>query len=61
VLVEDDLDRFALGVIKILKDKELGIRLGKNARELVVNNYNWKESAMNLSNAYHNFLGIKKK
>lgn len=60
-LVEDDLDRFALGVIKILKDKELGIRLGKNARELVVNNYNWKESAMNLSKVYHKFLGIRKK
>lgn len=55
-LVEDDLDRFAMGVIKLLKNKELATKLGKNARELVVNTYSWKKSTMNLSKAYHKFL-----
>ena len=55
-LVEDNMDRFAIGVIKLLKDRELAIRLGKTARELVVNNYDWKEITMQLSKAYRNLL-----
>jgi glycosyltransferase involved in cell wall biosynthesis len=55
-LVEDNMDTFAIGVIKLLKDRELAIRLGKTARELVVNNYDWKEVTMHLSKAYHNLL-----
>jgi len=55
-LVEDNMDRFAIGVIKLLKDRELAIRLGKTARELVVNNYDWKEITMRLSKVYHNLL-----
>jgi glycosyltransferase involved in cell wall biosynthesis len=53
-LVEDNMDRFAIGVIKLLKDRELAIRLGKNARELVVNNYDWKKITKQLNTAYHN-------
>ena len=55
-LVEDNMDTFAIGVIKLLKDRELAIRLGKTARELVVNNYDWKEITMRLSKVYHNLL-----
>jgi glycosyltransferase involved in cell wall biosynthesis len=56
VLVEDNMDRFAMALIKLLKDRELATELGKTARELVVNNYDWKKIVTQLSKAYRNLL-----
>lgn len=58
-LIEDKMDRFTAGVIELLKDRELAVRLGKTARELVVNNYDWEEIAMQLNKVYHNLLPRK--
>lgn len=56
VLIEDDMAEFAIEVTKLLKDKALSTRLGKAARELVVNRYDWKKIAKQLNTVYHSLL-----
>jgi len=56
VLIEDDMNEFALKVTKLLKDRALSMRLGKAARELVLNKYDWKNIAGKLDMIYHNLL-----
>lgn len=56
VLIEDNMSEFAIEVTKLLKDRALSTRLGKAARELVVNRYDWKEIAKQLNTVYHNLL-----
>ncbi|MCW3986024.1 MAG: glycosyltransferase family 4 protein [Candidatus Bathyarchaeota archaeon] len=61
-LIRDNVDKFAIEVIKLLKDRALAIRLGKAARELVVNNYDWKKIVRHQTRVYHNLLlGINNK
>ena len=55
-LIEDDMNEFAIKVTKLLKDKALSMRLGKAARELVVNKYDWNKTARQLNAVYHNLL-----
>ena len=55
-LIEDDMDEFGIKVTELLKDRALMIRLGKAARELAVNNYDWKKSVRQLNIVYHNLL-----
>lgn len=55
-LIEDDMNAFAVKVIKLLKNRELSMRLGKAARDLVVNRYDWKKIAEQLNTVYHNLL-----
>ena len=56
VLIEDDINKFAIKVAKLLKDRSLSTRLGKAARELVVNRYNWKKIARQLNTVYQDLL-----
>jgi glycosyltransferase involved in cell wall biosynthesis len=56
VLIEDDMDEFANKVVELLKDKALSTRLGRAARELVVNRYDWKKIAKQLNIVYHNLI-----
>lgn len=56
VLIEDDMNEFATKVTKLLKDKVSSRRLGKTARELVVNKYDWKKIARQLDTIYRNLL-----
>lgn len=53
-LIEDDMNAFAVKVTTLLKDKELSVRLGKAARELVVSRYDWKKIAEQLNAVYEN-------
>lgn len=55
-LIEDNIDEFAIKVTKLLKNKALSTRLGKAARELVVNRYNWKRIARQLDVVYEDLL-----
>lgn len=52
VLIEDDVNEFAIKVTKLLRDKTLSMRLGKAARELVINEYDWKKIARQLNTVY---------
>lgn len=56
VLIEDDMNEFAIRVVKLLKNKTSSKRLGKAARELVVNRYDWKKIAKQLNTVYRNLL-----
>lgn len=56
ILIEDDMNKFAYKVVKLLKDKVLSTRLGNAARELVINKYDWKKIAGQLNTIYHNLL-----
>jgi glycosyltransferase involved in cell wall biosynthesis len=47
-LIDDDINGFATKVIKLLRDNGLSTRLGKAARALVVDNYDWKQIAKQL-------------
>lgn len=55
-LIEDDMDEFAIEVTKLLRNKALSTRLGKAARELVVNRYDWKTIARLLDMVYKDLL-----
>ena len=48
-LVADDPDEYAAHVVKLMQDKENARELGRNASDLVRQNFNWKQTA----NAYH--------
>lgn len=51
-LIDDDINGFATKVIKLLRDNVLSARLGKAARALVVDNYDWKQIAKQLDMEY---------
>ncbi|MHA1267704.1 MAG: glycosyltransferase family 4 protein [Candidatus Helarchaeota archaeon] len=60
VLIEDDITKFAIKVIKLLKDPITSTRLGKAARELVVQKYDWKKITRQLNRICHNLIERKK-
>jgi glycosyltransferase involved in cell wall biosynthesis len=45
LLLEDDPRRFADAVVRVLRDRELAVRLGASAREVVVARYSWAAAA----------------
>ncbi len=47
-----DPEKFANAIIKLLSDKELSEKLGKNGRELMVKKYTWKQTAEQYLNLY---------
>jgi len=52
VLVEDDMERFAAKVIKLIEDKNLSRKLGRKARELAVKKYDWQKITKQLVDVY---------
>lgn len=52
ILIEDDMDKFAVRIIDLLMNKELRVRLGKAARELVVKKYDWRVIGKQLNKVY---------
>lgn len=55
VLIEDDIEEFAIKVTRLLKDKTLAMRLGKAARKFVIDNYDWRNIARRLSRIYNSW------
>lgn len=53
-------DDAANAIIKIVNDKELRIRMGKNGREFVKNNYEWDKNVNQMINYYENYLSRRK-
>jgi len=45
IAVTEDPVELANAIIKLLKDEKLRELMGKNVRELVINNFNWKHTA----------------
>lgn len=60
VLIEDDIKEFAVKVIKLLKDQALSTELGKAARKLVVDKYDWNKIAEHLNTVYQDLLLLKR-
>lgn len=52
ILIEDKMDKFAIKIIDLLMNKELRVRLGIAARELVMNEYNWRIIGKKLDKIY---------
>lgn len=52
ILIEDNIDRFAIKIIDLLMNKKLRVRLGVAARELVMNEYDWGIIGKKLDTVY---------
>jgi len=61
ILIEDDLERFALRVVELLENPSLSRRLGVAARKFVEDEFDWREIARKLNILLHrvSFLGRK--
>lgn len=57
VLIADTPEEFAASVVELMSDAELRGCLGKAARELVCNNYEWGAIGRNLLGAYEATVG----
>jgi glycosyltransferase involved in cell wall biosynthesis len=60
IIVEDNMDEFSAKIVELLNDHESSLKLGKRARELVVEKHDWKRIAAKLNEAYFNLLSRKK-
>jgi glycosyltransferase involved in cell wall biosynthesis len=56
ILIADGVDLFASRVVDLLKDNALSKKLGKAARDLVVDKYDWMKVAKKLAILYLGFL-----
>lgn len=56
VYIEDDMNLFAQRVTQLLKDRTAAANLGRAARELVVNKYDWRTIVERLDNLYSGLL-----
>jgi glycosyltransferase involved in cell wall biosynthesis len=52
ILIEDEMDRFAIKIVDLLMNNELRRSLGIAARELVINKYDWAIIGKKLDTAY---------
>lgn len=52
ILIEDDMDKFAMKIVDLLKSKELRERIGKAARDLVMKKYDWRIIGKQLDAVY---------
>ena len=53
ILVADSSEAFAESVVKILRDKDLRQKMGKNAQGIVRNLYDWKKISGHLEETYN--------
>jgi glycosyltransferase involved in cell wall biosynthesis len=56
IMIEDDMNNFAMKVIKLLKDSTSSTKLARAARELVVNKYDWRNISKRLDTVYEKLL-----
>jgi len=59
VLIEDDINKFATKVIRLLKDRALSMKLGRAARDLVIDKYDWGKIVKQLDMVYYTLLSNK--
>jgi len=52
ILIEDNMDKFAIKIIDLLMNKKLRVTLGVAARELVMNEYDWGIIGKKLDRVY---------
>lgn len=52
IIIEDDMDKFAMSIIGLLKNSDLCTRLRKAARDLVVTKYDWRIVTQKLDSTY---------
>lgn len=52
ILIEDNIDKFAVKIIDLLADRESRVRLSKAAREFVMEKYDWRIIAKQLDTIY---------
>ena len=56
LLLEDDPERFADAVLRLLRDRPLAERLGRAGRALVAERYSWDSSARRMEQLYRGLL-----
>lgn len=52
VIIADEPDRFAEAVCKLVRDNDLYNRIAKNAKEFVINNYDWNVQMKSWKNVF---------
>jgi sugar transferase (PEP-CTERM/EpsH1 system associated) len=52
VLIADQREEFAEALVRIIRDDDLAVRLGRNGREYVDKRHNWNEKARQLEETY---------
>lgn len=57
VVANGDVDAFAAGIVKLLEEPELAIRLGRAARAAVMAEYTWDATARKSEALYRQLLG----
>ena len=55
-VIPDAPDELAEAIIKLLKDKQLREEMGKNGREMVINNYSWENTAKKTIEVFESIL-----
>jgi glycosyltransferase involved in cell wall biosynthesis len=56
ILIEDDLERFSLRIIELLKNDQLSTALGEAARVLVASTYDWSQITTKLETAMNSII-----
>ncbi len=56
----DSPEEFAEKIILLIKDQNLRIKMGKQAREHVIKNYNWENNVLTMVEEYKSFLESRK-
>jgi glycosyltransferase involved in cell wall biosynthesis len=59
LLHRGDASEIAELVTEVLRRNELAERLGRNARQFAVENFNWQRSALDLDQFYHSVLAVR--
>jgi L-malate glycosyltransferase len=44
-VTREDVSALADAVVRLIRDRELNIKLGKNGRQHIVNNFSWQKNA----------------
>lgn len=58
LLIADTADAFARAIVRVLREPELGRRLGAAGRQLVVDKYDWSTIAPALERVYRRCVGL---